>query len=52
MIFLILRIFYNDLCTRFSSKNGTDVILKDRRIDYYPNISLCDDECEYNGIDY
>ena len=44
--------FYNDLCTRFSSKNGTDVILKDRRIDYYPNISLCDDECEYNGIDY
>jgi hypothetical protein len=52
MIFLILRIFYNDLCTRFSPKNGTDVILKDRRDNYYHNISLCDTECEYNGIDY
>ena len=44
--------FYNDLCTRFSSKKGTDVILEDRRNNYYQNISLCDDECEYNGIDY
>ena len=44
--------FYNNICTRFSSQNNTDVTLKDRRKNYYPNISLCNENCNYEGIDY
>ena len=40
--------FYNDICSLYSSFNNTDVILKDRKNDFYkPNISLCEDNCEY-----
>ena len=40
--------FYNDICSPYNSENGTDVLLKDRKIDFYnPNLSLCEDNCEY-----
>jgi len=40
--------FYNDICSSFTSYNHTDVILNDRRKDFYnPNITLCEDNCQY-----
>jgi len=40
--------FYNDICSSFTSYNNTDVILNDRRKDFYnPNITLCEDNCQY-----
>ena len=44
--------FFHDLCINFTSKNGTDVILKDRRRDYYINISLCEKNCSYLMVNY
>ena len=40
--------FYIDPCTPYTSENGTDVSLKDRKI-YYHNekIVLCEDNCQY-----
>ena len=44
--------FFHDLCINFTSKNGTDVLLKDRRRDYYINISLCEKNCSYLMVNY
>ena len=43
--------FYNDICTSYS-KNGTDIVLSDRRDVFYVNASFCSDGCEYKGINY
>ena len=44
--------FYNDICTPFNSFNNTDVILKDRKTDFYiSKISFCEDACEYESFD-
>ena len=43
--------FYNDICSPFNSFNDTDVILNDRRNDFYiPNISFCEDTCQYQDF--
>ena len=43
--------FYNDICSLFNSYNDTDVILNDRREDFYnPNITLCEENCIYKGF--
>ena len=42
--------FYNNICTKFTTKNGTDIILTDRRNDIYDlvkNVSLCQDGCNF-----
>ena len=44
--------FFNDLCQPFSSENNSDVTISDRRNDYYQNVSFCDIECEYEGINF
>lgn len=44
--------FFNDLCFAYSTENNTDVIIKDRRKDFFKNVSFCSDGCEYEGIDY
>ena len=41
--------FYNDICSTFTSKNGTDILLSDRKKDFYSvgqNQSLCQNSCE------
>ena len=43
--------FYNDICSQFKSENGQDVILQDRKINYYENFSLCEENCNYLGFD-
>ena len=42
--------FYTDICFHFDSPNRKDVPLKDRVLSFYPNISLCDDECIIKGV--
>ena len=42
--------FYSDICFHYTSKFNKDVPLKDRVLIYYPNISLCDGECELESI--
>ena len=42
--------FYNDICATFSTQNGTDILLYDRRMDMYQktlNISLCQVGCKF-----
>ena len=44
--------FYNDICTSFTSKNGTDMILSDRQNDIFSlrgNISICQYGCEFES---
>ena len=43
--------FYQDLCSPFTTENGTDILLSDRKSDFYENISLCEDKCTYKGFD-
>ena len=42
--------FYHSICTIFTNENGTDVPLENRKIDYFKNISFCENGCEYNGF--
>ena len=42
--------FYNDICASFTTQNGTDILLYDRRMDIYRttlNISLCQEGCDF-----
>ena len=50
-VFNIKSDFFNDLCYPYSEK-GSDIILKDRILDIYENYSTCENNCEYNGINY
>ena len=51
-IFNISSNFYINMCFHFKSHNGKDVILKDRILNYFPNISLCDNGCDSLGVNY
>ena len=44
--------FYQDICSTFTSDDGTDILLSDRQSDYFENISLCENGCSYKGYDY
>ena len=40
--------FYNDICSPFTSNDGTDIILSDRQNTYYNNsLVLCESSCTY-----
>ena len=41
--------FFNDICYPYSERDS-DMILKDRVSDIYENYSVCENNCEYNGI--
>ena len=43
--------FYQDICSTFTSGNGTDILLSDRKSDFYENVSLCENDCNYKGYD-
>ena len=44
--------YYNDECFAFTSDNGTDIILNDRKNEYIDkNLSLCENNCAFNGYD-
>ena len=44
--------FYSDICFSFQSNNSRDILLEDRLLFYYPNVTLCEEGCIYNGTDY
>ena len=42
--------YYNDICYSYTTNDGTDIILSDRRTEYITNkMSLCGTGCEYKG---
>ena len=44
--------FYNDICSTFTENNNTDMILSDRRKEYYSeNYTFCEENCEYRNYD-
>ena len=44
--------YYNDLCFPYTTDQGTDIILSDRKNEFVNNnYSLCEKNCEYNGYD-
>ena len=46
--------FYNDICTPYTTDNGTDVIIEDRQNKIYNengNIDLCQEECSFDSYD-
>ena len=51
-LFNLSSSFYCNVCFHFESNNGRDVTLKDRIINYYPNISLCEDNCILEKLNY
>ena len=44
--------FYSSVCSIYKNEFGTDVINLIRREEYYQNISLCEEGCEYNGLNF
>ena len=42
--------FYNDICTKYTSINNTDLTLNDRKSIFYDNQIFCQENCQYNGI--
>ena len=45
-LFDIMSPFYNDLCTHYPDVLNKDIPLKKRILAYYPDIKLCDDNCD------
>ena len=43
--------FFNEKCVSFSN-SSTDVTIKDRRQNFFLNVTFCNNNCVYNGIDY
>ena len=45
--------YYNDICNTTTSEYGTDISLKDRRIDFLENNkTICQDDCDFIDYDY
>ena len=49
-VFNINDPFFNDICYPFSTEDGRDIILEDRRKEIFQNISLCEENCEYSSF--
>ena len=45
--------YFNDICYSYTSDNGLDVSLQDRKNEYVDkNNSLCEENCDFDGYDY
>ena len=44
--------FYNDICFPFTGERERDITIEDRRIEYYPNFTLCENNCTYIRVNY
>ena len=47
-IFNMSSPFYTDICFQYNSKK--DIALKDRVLEYFPNVTLCEEGCDLLGI--
>ena len=46
--------FYKDICSTYTSQNGTDMTLEDRKQEIFlnkGNINICQDNCEFINYD-
>ena len=41
--------FYTDICAKYKTENGTDVLLSDRKLDYFTNETTCQANCQYSN---
>ena len=41
--------FYQDICTPYKSENNTDVLISDRKKDFYNNETMCQSNCHYSN---
>ena len=44
--------FYNDICATFTSENGTDMTLEDRKKEFFSvsgNITMCQERCKFES---
>ena len=45
--------YYNDICSKATSKSGTDILLTDRKNEFINNnMSLCEEDCDLIDYDY
>ena len=44
--------FYSDICFEYDNPLSRDIPLKDRQKYAFPNAKLCDDGCQFEGMDY
>ena len=44
--------FYLDFCTPYTTYDKTDVLLSDRRTDFYKNKTFCQENCTYKNFDH
>ena len=45
--------FYKDICYVYTTNNGTDIILKDRKEEYINNdMGACEESCNFTDYDY
>ena len=45
--------YYNDICYTYTSKDGTDITLSDRKnIFVNDNLTVCEENCKFNGYNY
>ena len=51
-IFNLTSQFYSNICLDYKSNNGRDITLKDRILNFFPNISFCNDECTIKNLNY
>jgi hypothetical protein len=42
--------FYTDICYKYIPPTDKDISLKDRLLIFYPNITLCEKNCEIRGV--
>ena len=42
--------FFNDICHPY--ERDSDIVLGDRRIDLFQNVTFCGDNCNYKGMNY
>ena len=44
--------YFNNICYEYENNDGKDIIINDRRNDIYKNVSFCEKQCSYKGINY
>ena len=45
--------YYNDICYTYTSEDGTDIILSDRKNNFVDNnLTLFEEDCDFNGYNY
>jgi len=44
--------FYKDICVKYTTESKTDILLTDRRNNYYKNYEFCEEGCSYIEYDF